>query len=101
MVADRSNNRIQAFLQNGTFHHKFGTEGRGNGQFQKPASVACDSRNRLIVTDKDNHRIQIFTMDGQFIHKFGEKGSERGRVAKLFQYSFFFISLSKHQSVSE
>jgi len=79
VVADRSNNRIQAFLQNGTFHHKFGTEGRGNGQFQKPASVACDSRNRLIVTDKDNHRIQIFTMDGQFIHKFGEKGSERGQ----------------------
>ena len=44
VVADRSNNRVQLFLANGSFYFKFGTEGRGNGQFNKPASVACDSR---------------------------------------------------------
>ena len=65
-VADRSNNRVQLFQQNGTFHHKFGVEGKGPGQFNKPSSVCCDSRNRLIVSDKDNHRIQIFSIDGKF-----------------------------------
>ena len=65
MVADRSNNRIQVFTPTGVFHHKFGVEGKGPGQFNKPASVCCDSRGRLVVSDKDNHRIQIFTQDGE------------------------------------
>ena len=32
IVADRSNNRIVMFRPDGTFHHKFGTEGKGIGQ---------------------------------------------------------------------
>ena len=30
-VADRSNNRIQMFKRDGTFHFKFGSEGSRNG----------------------------------------------------------------------
>jgi tripartite motif-containing protein 71 len=65
VVADRSNNRIQLFKPDGTFHSKFGTEGKASGQFNKPASVCCDNRNYLIVTDKDNHRVQMFTIEGE------------------------------------
>jgi tripartite motif-containing protein 71 len=67
VVADRSNNRIQLFHPDGTYHSKFGSEGKLAGQFCKPSSVCCDTRNYLIVVDKDNHRIQMFTSEGKKI----------------------------------
>ncbi|KAL4616921.1 E3 ubiquitin-protein ligase TRIM71-like [Arapaima gigas] len=79
MVADRSNNRIQIFKPNGTFHRKFGTQGSRPGQFDRPAGIACDNQRRIIVADKDNHRIQVFTFEGQFLLKFGERGAKNGQ----------------------
>lgn len=79
LVADRSNNRIQAFNPDGTYHHQFGSAGTRNGQFDRPAGVASDSQGRVVVADKDNHRIQVFTLDGGFILKFGEKGNKNGQ----------------------
>ncbi|XP_015110596.1 uncharacterized protein LOC107036881 [Diachasma alloeum] len=79
IVADRSNNRIQIYREDGTFVRRFGSLGTGPGQFDRPAGVAVDERRRIIVADKDNHRIQVFTMDGHFILAFGEKGSRLGQ----------------------
>ncbi|XP_053652032.2 E3 ubiquitin-protein ligase TRIM71-like [Cherax quadricarinatus] len=79
IIADRSNNRIQVFSPDGTFHHSFGTAGSRPGQFDRPAGVAADHMGRIIVADKDNHRIQVFTFDGNFLFKFGEKGSKNGQ----------------------
>lgn len=79
IVADRSNNRIQVFNPDGSFHHKFGSSGTRNGQFDRPAGVACDSQGCIIVADKDNHRIQKFSIDGNFLLKFGEKGNKNGQ----------------------
>ncbi|KAL4234661.1 E3 ubiquitin-protein ligase trim71 [Mactra antiquata] len=79
LVADRSNNRIQAFNPDGTYHHHFGSAGTRNGQFDRPAGVATDSQGRVVVADKDNHRIQVFTIEGNFILKFGEKGNKNGQ----------------------
>lgn len=82
IVADRSNNRIQIFDNNGKFVHKFGSAGSRNGQFDRPAGVTCDNeRGTIIVADKDNHRIQVFTQDGNFELKFGEKGSKNGQFS--------------------
>ncbi|XP_037803838.1 E3 ubiquitin-protein ligase TRIM71-like [Penaeus monodon] len=79
IIADRSNNRVQVFSPDGSFHHSFGTAGSRPGQFDRPAGVAADHMGRIIVADKDNHRIQVFTFDGTFIFKFGEKGSKNGQ----------------------
>ncbi|KAG7161337.1 E3 ubiquitin-protein ligase TRIM71-like [Homarus americanus] len=79
IIADRSNNRIQVFSPDGTFHHCFGQPGSRPGQFDRPAGVATDYMGRIIVADKDNHRIQVFTFDGNFLFKFGEKGSKNGQ----------------------
>ncbi|XP_045598418.1 E3 ubiquitin-protein ligase TRIM71 [Procambarus clarkii] len=79
IIADRSNNRVQVFSPDGTFHHCFGTAGSRPGQFDRPAGVATDNMGRIIVADKDNHRIQVFTFDGNFLFKFGEKGSKNGQ----------------------
>ena len=53
--------------------------GKGSGQFDRPASVCCDSKDRVIVADKDNHRVQIFTVTGKFLHAFGERGPKVGQ----------------------
>lgn len=79
IVADRSNNRIQIFRQDGTFVRKFGTQGSGPSQFDRPAGVAVDARGHIVVADKDNHRIQMFTLEGIFLLSFGEKGSKSGQ----------------------
>ncbi|KAL3860553.1 hypothetical protein ACJMK2_010669 [Sinanodonta woodiana] len=79
IIADRSNNRVQVFNPDGSFHHKFGSPGTRNGQFDRPAGITTDSQGRIIVADKDNHRIQIFTLDGTFILRFGEKGNKNGQ----------------------
>ncbi|XP_012284097.1 E3 ubiquitin-protein ligase TRIM71 isoform X2 [Orussus abietinus] len=79
VVADRSNNRIQIYRQDGTFVRRFGTHGTAPCQFDRPAGVAVDARRRIVVADKDNHRIQILTMEGLFLLSFGEKGSRCGQ----------------------
>ncbi|KAJ8682386.1 hypothetical protein QAD02_018178 [Eretmocerus hayati] len=79
VVADRSNNRIQIFRQDGSLLRRFGSHGSGPGQFDRPAGVVVDARKRIIVADKDNHRIQILTMHGDFIKAFGEKGNLNGQ----------------------
>ncbi|XP_012137564.2 tripartite motif containing 71 protein wech isoform X2 [Megachile rotundata] len=79
VIADRSNNRIQVYHQDGTFIRKFGTHGTGPGQFDRPAGVAVDARRRIVVADKDNHRIQVLTMEGLFLLSFGEKGCRCGQ----------------------
>ena len=79
VIADRSNNRIQIFRQDGSFLKRFGTHGTAPGQFDRPAGVAVDARRRIVVADKDNHRIQVLTMEGLFLLSFGEKGCRCGQ----------------------
>ncbi|GBP35585.1 Protein wech [Eumeta japonica] len=82
IVADRRNNRIQIFSNEGKFKSLFGSKGTGPGEFDLPAGITTDNYGRIIVIDKDNHRVQIFTPSGQFILKFGSFGKECGQ----FQY---------------
>lgn len=81
IVADRSNNRIQIYREDGTFVRRFGSQGTGPCQFDRPAGVAVDSRQRIIIADKDNHRIQVassvsrdfmLTFDS-FLYRFSSK----------------------------
>uniref|UniRef100_A0A1B0D1H7 B box-type domain-containing protein n=1 Tax=Phlebotomus papatasi TaxID=29031 RepID=A0A1B0D1H7_PHLPP len=82
LLADRRNNRVQVFGQDGKLRFMFGTQGQANGQFDLPAGITTDQMRRIIVVDKDNHRVQIFSHTGTFMHKFGTFGRECGQ----FQY---------------
>ena len=77
-VADRKNHRIQILNSDLTFSSSFGSGGSGNGQFDYPWDVACDSTGNVYVADSGNHRIQVFTAEGRFLRKFGKKGSGNG-----------------------
>lgn len=45
-VVDRDNHRIQVFDKSGNFKFKWGSDGKGNGQFHVPYSVDVDSAGR-------------------------------------------------------
>ncbi len=58
----------------------WGTEGTGDGEFQKPHSIAVDSSNYIYVTDEDNKNVQKYTSDGKFVTQWGFEaaGGETG-----------------------
>ena len=110
-VADTNNDRIRIFeLTDGDecpnetdeverdevcFVDDFGSEGSGDGRFDKPSGLAYDEDNDLLyVADTDNDRIQVFEIvsgnncpsgtdkiiDGVcFVEEFGSSGSADGR----------------------
>jgi len=68
------------FDRNGKFLFKFGSEGKGNGQFNEPCGVTVDQRNnQIVVVDGENHRIQIFDEKGTFLRVFGSQGKDDGQ----------------------
>ena len=47
---------------------KFGSSGKGQGQFDDPFDIAvCDKSGNIAVADCQNNRIQLFTPDGKFL----------------------------------
>ncbi|MBF0564722.1 MAG: SBBP repeat-containing protein [Nitrospirae bacterium] len=83
-VADTGNNRIQKFTSNGKFIAKWGSYGRGDGQFQSPWGIAVDSYGNVYVVDTDNYRIQKFTTDGSFVTKWGSQGTGDGQFESSY-----------------
>jgi DNA-binding beta-propeller fold protein YncE len=59
-VPDIFNHRIQKFDKDGNFLVAWGTEGVGDGQFDKPFAVTVDDLGKIYVADTHNHRIQVF-----------------------------------------
>lgn len=58
----------------------WGSEGKGDGQFNHPAGIETDlTGQRIYVTDIDNNRIQVLDSDGQFITKWGTSGKGDGQ----------------------
>jgi tripartite motif-containing protein 71 len=43
-----------------SFITKWGSQGEGDGQFDRPSGVAVDSSGNVYVADARNHRIQKF-----------------------------------------
>lgn len=80
-VADTGNNRIQKFDINGNYLLKWGVNGTGNSEFNKPKSVLVDSNSDILVADTGNNRIQKFDSAGNYILEWscnGELNSPRG-----------------------
>ncbi|MGH2536735.1 MAG: 6-bladed beta-propeller, partial [Candidatus Promineifilaceae bacterium] len=73
-VADTGNHRIQVFDADGRFVRGWGTNGRGQGQFNEPWGLAVDDE-FVYVADTWNHRLQKFSLDGDFVAEIGRSGT--------------------------
>lgn len=63
-VADSGNDRIQKFDSTGAFITKWGFQGSGDGEFNKPAGIDVDISGNVYVVDTNNRRIQKFNLIG-------------------------------------
>ena len=79
-VVDSGNGCIQILNSDLSYVGCFGEEGSGQGQFDDPQHLACDSTGNVYVADCDNHRIQVFTAEGGFLRMFGRQGGGRGEL---------------------
>lgn len=59
----------------GSFIERFGEEGRGEGQFERPNGIAVID-DLVLVVERDNRRVQVFTLPE--FQSIGHFGSERG-----------------------
>ena len=65
-----------------TFSTTFGKNGSGEGQFNPPHGIACDSTGKVYVADTDNNRIQVFTAEREFLWMFWRRGLGRRQLNK-------------------
>ena len=66
--------------RDGTFLGKWGEQGAGPGQLNRPSGIAFDADENLYVADTQNHRVQQFTRDGQHLDAFGTPGQGQGEL---------------------
>ena len=81
VVTDAQAVAVQIFNRKGNFIRGFGAHDMGIQNFSLPASVALDSKGRLIAIDTLRHEIKFFDLEGNFLDRFGGLGWRLGSVA--------------------
>ena len=69
--SNNSNNDNESYR----YVRQWGSEGSGNGEFNKPLDIAIDSHDNVYVADAQNGRIQKFNSSGNFITQWNAAGS--------------------------
>ncbi len=92
-VADFGNDAVKKFSPNGEFLAAFGSSGRGEGQFTRPASVAVDREGYIYVADWGNERVQALDGEGNFVQ------SLRGN-ATISEWAANFLSINKEEAAA-
>ena len=80
-MADMFNSRVQVFNSGGVFQSTFGSQGSGDGEFNKPNGIAVDGSGNIYVADMFNSRVQVFNSSGGFLSAFGSFGSGNGQFS--------------------
>lgn len=95
-VLDSENARVQHFDKDGKFLSKFGSPGKGDGQFalaqynSGPSGITIDEDGNIYVADSWNYRIEKFDKDGKFLLKWGDGKDTGGDHAVNQQFPNFF-----------
>ena len=66
---------------------RWGCEGEGPGQFDRPQGVAVSSGGDIVVCDFGNHRVQVFRADGTFVRAWGSRGAAPGQFVRPWSVS--------------
>lgn len=62
-VADAGACQVVMLNKDGSIVKRFGKQGSGAQEFQRPNGICVDSRGRVIVSDSLNHRVKILSPD--------------------------------------
>src|SRR4029453_2070501 len=62
------------------FFKKWGEEGKGDGQFQRPHDLDFNPNETILyAVDRDGNRIQAFDKNGTFLFSWGKLGNGNGQ----------------------
>ena len=91
-MADKYNHRVQLFHSNGTFAGKFGSQGSGGEQLERPLYIAWSpDGGRIAVTFYNYDPIQLFYPNGTLAGEFGSLwGSNDGQFGSNDRPIAFF-----------
>jgi len=65
---------VKVFNNEGEFLYDIGTE--GPGKLYRPAGLAVDKFNNLVVCDAENSNVQIFKLEGKFVNSIKGEATE-------------------------
>ena len=79
---------------------KWGDQGKGISQLNKPKGVCVSEKGHIFVTEKGNNRVQVFSSDGNHLYMFGEKSGNNAMIEPhgiwVTKYSVYITLPSKH-----
>ena len=78
-VSEWNDHVVKLFSLQGDYRSKFGSCGRGDGQFINPQGLCFNSKGLLYVVDNSNYRVQVFR-GNVFLFKFGSEGRNPGQL---------------------
>jgi DNA-binding beta-propeller fold protein YncE len=78
-VSEPLHHRVSIYNQQGELLHRVGSQGSGQGQFERPSDVEVDDNGYGWVADAVNNRVQIFDPNGKYVTQFGSKGTGDGQ----------------------
>jgi hypothetical protein len=81
-LLDGAAGQVKKFSPSGQLLASWGSQGAGNGQFNRPSGLALDPAGNVYVADTGNNRIQKFDAAGNFLATWG--GQESGCAAGSF-----------------
>ncbi|MBI4563782.1 MAG: hypothetical protein HY716_03695 [Planctomycetes bacterium] len=83
LVADTHYHRILRYSSDGRLLDRFGSEGRGPGQFVYPVGLAVTADGTIYVAEfGGNDRIQVFAPDGTYRRGWGRYGEAPGEFKR-------------------
>ena len=75
LVVDGKRHRVVCYAEDGTFHSKAGSYGKGPLQFNDPVGITVAPSGHVLVCDRRNHRIQVLSSsDLIYICQIGQFG---------------------------
>jgi len=81
-VVDTLSSSIKIFDLKGNFLSEFGKKGKGEGEFNYPASIWIDGQGKIYIVDTLNFRIQVFDENNKFLFSFGKLGDSSGTFSR-------------------
>lgn len=67
ITRDPTDTSVLVLTPEGNLVRTFGSKGNGQGQFNAPASIACDVRGNAFVVDVGHHNVLMFDAEGRFV----------------------------------
>ena len=77
-IADEHRHDVQVFNRDHDFVRKWGVQGSGPTEMDRPSGLAVDSNDNVFVVDHMNNRIQKRRPDGELVSSWGSAGDGPG-----------------------